>query len=491
VHGLSRAAVGHLGRAARLVASALAWDPARLGAALRRSLEAASGSVASARAALDARDPRADDAISAAGGRLLDALMEIGRFDAGGPRSQAEDLSELVQEAASACLDAEAALDAQRRRAAPAASVIAPRAGANVVRLQSLAEVERYVAAHGHLAGVTVEGVRGVPRLTHLDLSASRFEDCDFSGADLERVRARATVWSSCRLVGLRASGASFAESDLSDARLEDADLTGASFEGARLWRTHLERSHLVGSRWEAASLRDAVLHDARAAGVDFGAAIVRNPSVRGADLESASFRRATLQDVDLTGVRLRGAKLICCLLTGAHGEDVDLTSADLTDTTLKNALLPRLRGAGLNAPQSSWAGADLRGAQMQDASLPFADVRGVDFEGADLSRASFHGSCLVNANLSRVIAREARFDDARLERARMAGSSFAGASFAGADLSHAILDGSTLVGGSLAAANLHRTSFESADRTHVDMRDARTTDEDRARAEDFGKKAG
>jgi uncharacterized protein YjbI with pentapeptide repeats len=138
---------------------------------------------------------------------------------------------------------------------------------------------------------------------------------------------------------------------------------------GALLPRTSLGYVDLRGARLDGIGVRPAAADDPGAPAFF---------ALKGARMQCASLRRATLPGVLLMEADLRSADLV-----GA-----DLTGADLS-------------GANL-------AGADLRGACLAGANLQRASVMNADLRGADLRGARVHGLATWDVRLC---------DDERLRR--------------------------------------------------------------------------
>lgn len=98
------------------------------------------------------------------------------------------------------------------------------------------------------------------------------------------------------------------------------------------------------------------------------------------------------------------------------------------------------LRGADFNDARlalGDFSGTDARRAQMSGAELTFCDFSGADLRETDLSR-----SCLCLADLSRADLRSANLTGADLMKALLSGADLRGARLAGACLTHAELEG-------------------------------------------------
>jgi hypothetical protein len=83
-------------------------------------------------------------------------------------------------------------------------------------------------------------------------------------------------------------------------------------------------------------------------------------------------------------------ANLLGADLKGANLEDANLKGADLEGANLEDA---NLKGADLKS-------ADLLGAYLEDANLKGADLEGANLEEADLKGANLLGANLLGANL-------------------------------------------------------------------------------------------
>jgi hypothetical protein len=121
---------------------------------------------------------------------------------------------------------------------------------------------------------------------------------------------------------------------------------------------------------------------------------------------------RSESRPIDLTAVRLYGAKLSGLRLAGARLEEAQLDGADLNTADLRKAFLPgaSLRHAGLARArleqallnQANLLGATLYQARLSGASLYDACLNGVNLAEAQLNGAVLAGSDLTGANLDR-----------------------------------------------------------------------------------------
>jgi uncharacterized protein YjbI with pentapeptide repeats len=124
------------------------------------------------------------------------------------------------------------------------------------------------------------------------------------------------------------------------------------------------------------------------------------------------------------------GVKWRRCLLDGQDLSGVDLTKAELRDTSFKRADLGQARLDGVEAQRAKFVQANMAGASLVEANLTQADFTYADLQGATLRGASL---------------RQARLYEAKLRGADLTGVILENADFLRADLSGALwIDGTT-----------------------------------------------
>ena len=139
--------------------------------------------------------------------------------------------------------------------------------------------------------------------------------------------------------------------------------------------------------------------------GVDLRGGQLRGAKLAGKDLSGIDLRGAFLQGADLSGADLTAAKL-----DGAQLSRCRLVNANLKGVSAKGTFFEDVRGNGVclesvDATDSSWIGADLRGASLGAAILVRADLSAarlcdVDFLDCDLSGANLEQCDLAGARL-------------------------------------------------------------------------------------------
>jgi len=193
---------------------------------------------------------------------------------------------------------------------------------------------------------------------------------------------------------------------------------------------------------------------------------------------------KATLENLDLTGVNLSGCNLIRAELNGSKLNGADLSRANLVNARLKKCELGKTLFQEANLTKVDLSGSrlintDLSKAILTDAKLNNASLIRANLSGADLTRVNLSESNLVNSNLSDAHLDGVSLVKANLIKANLSGlnlknlnlegaslneANLNGANLRGADLSWADLSWSTLNGASLIRAQLNRTNLTGAD---------------------------
>ncbi|UCG63877.1 MAG: DUF2169 domain-containing protein [Deltaproteobacteria bacterium] len=303
-------------------------------------------------------------------------------------------------------------------------------------------------------------------------------------------------------LTGADLSNLDLKNIDLKDAMLEGANLSGADLSGADLSGCVLARADLTGARCAGAKMAEACLGAANLSGADFS----------GVELTKAAFGKADLTDADLSGTTMDGADFMEAKLSGAtlsrttlketlfYENDLsravfaeadlsrsqfinaNIEEADFSGATLSSAIFVGVRGGktvfrgadmtkACAANETSFAGADFRGATLTQAGLRGCDFSGANFEGANLEMTDLSECNLKGANFYRAFARQARFEKSDLEganmvsinlfegslhKARLVTTNLSGANLYGAEVFRAVFGETNLQG-----ANLKKTKIE------------------------------
>lgn len=152
--------------------------------------------------------------------------------------------------------------------------------------------------------------------------------------------------------------------------------------------------------------------------------------------------QRIHLNGADLTGADLNDANLSGADLTEVTLRDADLVRADLTGATLRDADLTRadLTEAGLGS--ADLGGADLTEATLRGTRLRSADLQATTLTGATLTRADLTRAFLGGADLTEATLAGADLGSADLTRARLFRTDFTRATLGGTTLAEATLTG-------------------------------------------------
>lgn len=211
-------------------------------------------------------------------------------------------------------------------------------------------------------------------------------------------------------------------------------------------WTGSNDRLNLVkGARLDSPSFRYAeaygvFLANAHLRHADFQGAFLSAADLRGADLGQSNFRFAVLDQaqmnhVNLDRANLEGTNLGRADLRGANLSYCLLTDAFLLDAHLENAVLYQAQLSSATLARANLEKADLRGARLDNANLDYANM-----QQSYLWSAKLTGVHLDNANLDSAI-----FIDADLRGADLRGAQFHGTVMNGANLAGADLDGADL----------------------------------------------
>ncbi len=254
---------------------------------------------------------------------------------------------------------------------------------------------------------------------------------------------------------------------DLTDANLTGIDLSGRDLTGANLTRADLSGKDLTGSKLTYANLDNADLSNANLTDAAFLAVDltkIKNKSLVGTNMKSASFAYSNLSGVNLSGTTMLKTNFLETNLTGvdftavknlnygnifhsanltnSNFEGIDLSPKHVFTKTLQDEeALRKLSFEELKLklyPGSStsmtlhilevsvigndlevnfvlynnFAYADLKNVNLKNTVIWFglfynSDLTNADLSGADLRRANLDGADLKNANLDGVIGIE------------------------------------------------------------------------------------
>jgi uncharacterized protein YjbI with pentapeptide repeats len=130
-------------------------------------------------------------------------------------------------------------------------------------------------------------------QLRSLRLVDVRFEACDLSESEWERISSSRIELLGCRLIGLQAS----------DGRVEDAFIKGCNAAHAQFWSTLFKRV-----RFESCNLSEANFEGADLAGVIFDKCDLRGAKMADAKLAGADLRSSNIEGARAGIKELQGA---------------------------------------------------------------------------------------------------------------------------------------------------------------------------------------
>ena len=228
----------------------------------------------------------------------------------------------------------------------------------------------------------------------------SNLSNTDFSPTNCNKkpnkkraLRAQPTCMPDCTSANLK--GADLRSADLSGSNLTGADLSKANLTGANVSGSNLTGATLSGANLTGANVSGSILKDARLnQTVLFNANLSFSGTLSDRQLDDALFFQTKMPDttirsdnfipkpngnfkiledtnlrgVDLSGVKLIGARISDSDLTGANLSGADLSGADLSHTSLESV--------------------DLSGANLTKANLWDTELFTVDLTNANLTGA-------------------------------------------------------------------------------------------------------
>ncbi|CRK59569.1 Pentapeptide repeat family protein [Alloactinosynnema sp. L-07] len=173
---------------------------------------------------------------------------------------------------------------------------------------------------------------------------------------------------------------------------------------------------------------------------------------------ETWSYRlEVDLSDTCLAGADLRGAML----------QQVDLNGADLSGAELHGAILRRADLSGVRLDGAGLRDVDLESAQLSPVSAQGGDFGGANLRdarlGGSLAGAAFYGTVMTNATGQTVDFTGATFNDTRADALRLARGNFTGITAWSADFSNSYLGGSVFAGANFADVTLRGADLTGA----------------------------
>ena len=156
--------------------------------------------------------------------------------------------------------------------------------------------------------------------LERVTLDGAIFKETDLSGANLSYVQISDMDLSSCNLERITALDAKFIRVIMKDQSLKSANLTGSTFINSPLVGIDFQQAHLTNLRLLFCLIDSCTFHECHLASSDFGLSRILNTTFKSVDLTKASFMGATFRDIKFLESML---KEIDCTLVDAEGMDI------------------------------------------------------------------------------------------------------------------------------------------------------------------------
>ena len=221
-------------------------------------------------------------------------------------------------------------------------------------------------------------------------------------------------------------------------------------------------------------------------------------PRLQGAILNAALWSDIDLREIDLCTADLTNSQLSGALLNESQLRGTDFQSADLSnanlfgvhaegaifrDCDLRNVVASKGRFSVADFTNANAQGATFKEARLQEADLRNSCFRGAQMQDCDFTEAILHGADLAEcdlrcAKLRRTDLRSVNIDAALLSGADLSGSNLEDVNLNGFNFRGALFHHSHLTGATLRRCDLHGARFRSAylaevDLSESDLRDA------------------
>lgn len=177
------------------------------------------------------------------------------------------------------------------------------------------------------------------------------------------------------------------------------ANLQGMSLAGSRLHAVDLTGAALTGADLTGAVLSNATIADARLTNTVFGAAVMRQATLRGSTGRNINFADAKLDGADLSNVDAPASYFRRANLDGANLSSANFEGGSFQGASLREAVLT---GAILH--EAILSDADLTGCNLANASLTGAELGGVTLDGADLTNCDLTGAAKLSDQAKSVL---------------------------------------------------------------------------------------
>ena len=251
-------------------------------------------------------------------------------------------------------------------------------------------------------------------------------------GATLKNVRANGDV----DLRGHNMKGIKIAGGNMNSVDLRGADLSGATLENIMFYNAKLDGANLTGATIRNCGFEDASVKEARFS----GARITESDMNKLSSADKAQFNDSVLTNVRFSGSKFREANFANAKFEGAETQlnGVSFEKANLTGASFGNGVVltdPNMnKGSSRRYDYISFKGANLqkvkfspngRIAELAYNNFEGANLTGANLEEADLRYCKFEGATMTDASLSMADLRDSELSVAALKDAFIDGATF------------------------------------------------------------------
>jgi uncharacterized protein YjbI with pentapeptide repeats len=230
--------------------------------------------------------------------------------------------------------------------------------------------------------------------LDRASLARTVFENCDFTGTSLVAVDAREAVFRATRVMSYDRRSVFLSEPVVS---FDGATIEQSVFAGARLNNASLVNVNASNVNFRDASLQGARFDGCTLAGSDFAGA-----KLQGADFSQAEDARSVLPEWAQNVVTLLRpiSKEDFAAALGGHAKWLVSDGKTGRRLSLRGVDLSKVLLDGLDLSGCELRNCRLDSASLADARLIASDLRGTTFAGADLSRADLREALVDSDSL-------------------------------------------------------------------------------------------
>ena len=179
-------------------------------------------------------------------------------------------------------------------------------------------------------------------------------------------------------------------------------------------------------------------------------------------NIDSSSFdkikRKTSFAGAELSGANLRKVDLSGAELRWANLKQADLSESDVSEVDLRGANLVEANVRMANLSRTDLKRADMRWADMNGANMQWAEMN-----GANMRAANLRGAELGNASMKWADVSDAFLNEANVQRGNLLGAIFQRANLSGANLRESDLRRADLSEANLVGTQLNKAKMQVA----------------------------